>query len=317
MYLKTGFLLLLVLICASASAQYERRQTFDEPSNPLRLYERIHVQTDSTRSYNSWQIGIPQKRIFSQAFSLYNAIVTDTVNTYRSGDTSAFYQYVDSISPYVYGIEAYRWVQKLDIDFNGGDGAKVDFSIDSGTTWTSAFRSPYVYRFYGFQSRNIDTLAGGEVVFSGTDSVWRDIWLCFDRSWLNTPDSNGNRKRLVIRHTFISDSVDQHREGWMIDNLMAHLTRVHTVAQMEAESYLKVYPNPTTDILHIEAQKIDGFHLIEKMVLTNATGQVVGQWRDLPTHFFIPTRDYPEGLYHLRIKTNIREEILPVVIRHN
>ncbi len=203
------------------------------------------------------------------------------------------------------------------MDSNGGDGSKIEFSIDSGRTWTNAFGSPYTYNFYGFQPVNVDTLTGGDVVFSGTDTVWRDIWLCFDMSWINRPDSNGKRKRLVIRHTFMSDSVDQHREGWMMDNFMAHITYVHTVAQMKAESYLRVYPNPSNDVLHIEAQKVDGFHIIENMTLTNAVGQVVGNWRDLPTHFFIPTKEYPEGIYYLRIKTNLREEVLPVIIRRN
>jgi len=40
--------------------------------------------------HNVWQIGKPQKSIFKSAYSIPNAIVTDTINPYPINDTSSF-----------------------------------------------------------------------------------------------------------------------------------------------------------------------------------------------------------------------------------
>jgi hypothetical protein len=205
---------------------------------------------------------------------------------------------------------AIQWKQKLDMDA-GKDGGKIEFSVDAGDTWENVFENPYTYNFYGFDLNNQDTLPSGDVVFSGTDNEWRDIWLCFNMSWIGYNDS------ITIRYTFISDETETHQEGWMIDNMMVHITNVHTIEEEKQEEYLKVYPNPTNNILHIEAKKLMEFHIIEKMELINSTGQIIDQWKYIPTKFFIDTSKYNNGLYYLKIQTNLKSETIPVVINHN
>ena len=267
----------------------------------------IYIELD-TSATNIWQIGAPQKTIFDSAATTPNVIVTDTINFYPVNNNSSF-QF--TVVPWVpWGILAIQWKQKLDMDA-GLDGGIIEFSVDSGTTWQNAFNNPNVYNFYGFQQTNKDTLPNGVIAFSGTDSTWRDIWLCYDMSWLiNFNDS------VMIRFSFTSDSIDNNKEGWMIDNLIVHLTSIHTVNEVKQEEYIKVYPNPGNDFIYIETQKIQEFHIIEHMQLINTNGQVVMEWKNIPVKYFIDVRNIKSDLYHLKIKTNKRTESIPVVIQH-
>jgi hypothetical protein len=264
----------------------------------------INTGSDST---NIWQVGVPNKGIFDAAATFPNALLTDTVNFYPPNDTSSF-QF--AVIPWTFsGILALQWKQKLDMDV-GLDGGKIETSIDGGLSWQNVFDDPHVYNFYGYQPGNSDTLPSGDLVFSGTDSVWQDIWLCYDYSWLSFFDS------MMVKFTFISDSTDTQQEGWMIDNLLAHVTLIHTVGESQPDKYLRVYPNPASDRIHIETQKIQTFHIIEEMYLMNASGQVVDEWRNEPTKFYINTQKYSNGLYYLKVKTNLRTETHPIVIHH-
>ncbi len=299
-----SFLAFLLIACQPLVAQYFFTQYFDGADTVFDNSINITIDPDTN---NIWQIGKPQKPIFNAATSLPNVIVTDTINSYPPNNVSRFYtkMYAWTNS----GIFAWQWKQKLDMNPNH-TGGMIEFSQDQGQTWQNVFNNPYVYNFYGFLPNNQDTLPTGEYVFSGTDSTWRDIWLCLDFSWVSiSPDT------VYFRFSFISDSSNIKKEGWMIDNMNAHATMIHTaVSGQHFDKYLNVYPNPTSDLLFIEAQKIQGFHIIENMQLIDNLGNIVEEWKNIPTKFFIKTQKYPGGLYRLRIKTNIEEETFPIII---
>ena len=262
----------------------------------------ITIESDST---NIWQIGPPQKIIFDSAATLPNAIVTDTVNNYPINNTSSF-QY--TIVPWTnWGILAIQWKQKLDMD-EGFDGGIIEFSVDSGNTWQNAFNNPYVYNFYGYDTSNVDTIQNGSMAFTGTDSTWKDIWLCYDITWLSWNDS------IMVRHTFLSDSTNNNKEGWIIDNMLAHITIIHTVNEIEQEAYMTVAPNPTNGRINIEAKKLDEPHIIEKIELVNMEGRVVQQWGVSPTKFYVDIGNHPNGIYFLKVKTNIQTETFKIVL---
>jgi len=270
------------------------------------LSTSIQIEFDTTGT-NIWQVGPPQKTIFSSAATAPNVLVTDTVNFYPTNNSSSF-QFTLNNFDYWWGILAIQWKQKLDMD--AGDGGVIEFSTDSGATWQNAFDNPYVYNLFGFDSANVDTLAGGERAFTGTDTLWRDIWLCFDISYLGY----GNDPPLM-RFTFKSDSIDSNHEGWMMDNLSYHITILHTVSEVEQKEYLKVYPNPTRGRVNIQAKKNNEFHIIEKMELINANGQVVQEFGVSPTKFYIDIDDHPDGIYFLKVQTNKKTEAVQILLQ--
>ena len=255
---------------------------------------------------NVWQIGSPQKIIFDSAATSPNVIITDTINYYPSNNTSSF-QY--TITPWTtWGVLAIQWKQKLDMDF-GKDGGIIEFSVDGGATWQSAFDNPYVYNFYGFNESNLDTLLTGEQAFTGLDSTWKDIWLCYDMTWLNNNDS------IMVKHTIVSDSIDNNNEGWMMDNLLVHVTIIHTVNEVKQDEYLVVAPNPTSGRVEISTKKINEYHIIEKMELLDSNGRVLENWDMIPTKFFIDISNYPNGLYYLNIKTNKESKVSKIILQ--
>jgi len=263
----------------------------------------INIDTSSS---NIWQIGQPQKIIFDTAATFPNAIVTDTSNYYPTNNTSSFSFGVDP-QWFGWGILALQWKQKLDMDIDY-DGGIIEFSSDTGNTWKNVFNNPYVYNFYGFDTANQDTLISGDYAFSGTDSTWKDIWLCFDLSWLSFSDS------LMFRYTLKSDAIDNNKEGWIIDNLISHITIIHTVNEIKQEKYMTAVPNPTTGRIDISTKKLDEFHIIEKIELINIEGKLVQKWGISPTKFYVDISNHPNGIYFLNVKTNKSSETFKIVL---
>lgn len=303
---KRAFSVFALFFCAFlAKAQQDLYQYFDGADTTASTALKIELDTSSS---NIWQIGKPQKIIFNSASTMPNALVTDTINSYPVKNISRFsFKFVPTIT---WGVMAVQWKQKLDLDPHH-DGGIIEYSVDTGITWNNIFNDPHVYNFFGFQSSNQDTLLTGEYAFSGTDSVWRDVWLCFDMSWLSSNDS------IYLRYTLKSDSVNTGQEGWMIDNMMVHLSIMHPVKEANKKDYINVYPNPTKDIVNIEIQKIQDFHIIENMELINSKGITVKKWKNLPVKYWFETNKLQAGIYYLKIKTNIKSETIPIVIQRN
>lgn len=305
--MKTQVLIFFFLLVNgfNAFSQAQWQQYFDGADTSAVDAILISIDTSST---NVWQVGKPQKTIFNSAATDPNVIVTDTINSYPASNRSSFQFGNQNWGSW--GIVAFQWKQKLDME-KGKDGGIIELSVDNGTTWQNVFNNPNVYNFYGFDTNNKDTLVTGEYAFSGTDTAWRDVWLCFDVSWII---SNPN---VMLRFTLLSDSTDTQQEGWMIDNMLARFTFFHTAVAAAQTEYMKVYPNPATHLIHIEAQKIQAFHIIEKMTLKDTQGKIIEEWENIPTRYFIDSRKYSSGLYYLTIKTNIRTETVPIAIVRN
>jgi len=301
--------LYLFLFISFFQFQYLKAQEYYQyfDGNDTSSWNSIFISINEDSS-NIWQIGEPQKSIFDMASTQPNAILTDTINHYPTNNESSFSFGIDSELYYWSGIIAIQWAQKLEMD-SAMDGGIIEFTNDSGQTWQNIFNNPYVYNLYGYNDENQVELPSGDMAFSGTDSLWKDIWLCFDISWLSLSDS------LSIRYTFKSDSIADQKDGWMIDNLMVHPTWVHTVEENVQENYLDIGPNPTNAIVNIQAKKSSEFHIIEELEVIDNSGRIVESYKNVPTRFWIDLSDHPDGVYILRIKTNIKTETRKIVLQ--
>lgn len=306
--MKTPLLSTLVILCLFTASVYAQSlsQYFDGADTIPGQSLFIELDTSST---NVWQIGPPHKNIFNAASTVPNALVTDTINYYPINNSSSFYFDAD-IDAFGWGILAFQWTQKLDLD-EGMDGGLIEYTIDGGNSWQSVFNSPYVYSFYGFDQANVSSIPNHGFAFTGRDSIWKDIWLCFDVSWLNQNDS------MQFKYTLKSDSLENNREGWLIDNFLIHTTIIHTAtSEKEQENYLEIYPNPTSGRLEINAQKINGYHLIEELNLYNVSGRLIKSYGKCPTKFSIDLSDQSPGVYYLKIKTNLQTETFRIVVQN-
>ncbi|HEX4886763.1 MAG TPA: hypothetical protein VFV37_01840, partial [Luteibaculaceae bacterium] len=280
--MKTILLTAWSLLMLSAAQGQFQRQYFDGEDTSATEAIRIYFDKETG---STWKVGEPQKVLFNRASTVPNALATQLTGTYPASD-SAFVE-LRIGSQTAFGIMALQWVQKLDYE-DGLSGGTIEISTDGGNTWQSAFNNPFVYNFYGFKEENVDTLPNGMVGFSGRDTSWADIWLCFDYTWMNQLEDS-----LRVRFVHTSSDVEEMREGWMIDNIQARTTIVHTVGEQKQAEYARIYPNPSKNTLHIELQKQDGAHIIEELRIYNELGQLMCRHERIPTKFFVRVDNYP------------------------
>jgi hypothetical protein len=297
-----SLLSLLFLLAFKLSFGQTMYQYFDGQS-----FNALVVNIDSTPN-NIWQIGQPQKTFFNSALSQPRALVTDTINAYPVNDTSGFWiEIIPYQMGFAGGIRALQWAQKLDYTSNL-DGGTIEFSSDDGATWSNVFNNPYVYSFYGFDSQNADTLADGTFAFSGRDTSWKDIWLCFDFSFYNDT--------VMVRFKNHSDGNDDGKEGWMIDNMIAHLTIVHTAKRTEPTSEdLKVYPSVSSSRFNIEGKPANDHDVIQSLKVYDAAGRLVKDYGRCPLKFYIDLGSYAEGKYMIDVQTTVKKQTFPVMVK--
>lgn len=306
---RTTYCLFVLFSCLciapQGKAQFFMTQYFDGADT---VYDNsVNIVIEGSEN-NIWQIGPPQKTVFNMAATAPNAILTDSINNYPPNNSSAFQAHIyNQLAPW--GILAMQWMQKL--DFDSLDGGHVQFSTDQGLSWQEAHNNPYVYNYYGYQPANLGNVPSGAPGFVGKDSTWRNIWLCFDMSWMSLfPDT------LRFRYVFESDTSATNAEGWMIDNFTASITVAHTLKDPEQVNYIDVGPIPTSGKLNISTQKIQDFHIIEQLDVFDLEGRLVEQYKNVPTKFWIDMEQYPAGTYNLVVKTNLRTERFKVIVQH-
>ena len=293
-------LLLFISLAISTNLLFAQdyKQYFEGTNNSL----TIKIDTNIN---NIWQIGQPQKILFNSAATVPNVIVTDTINTYPPNNNSKFSFEIFSYS----GILAIQWMQKLDMEISK-DGGIVEFSNDNGVTWENAINSPYAYNFYGYDTANVDTLSNGKLGFTGTDTTWKNIWLCLDGQFYYGDT-------LLVRFTFMSDSNNTSQEGWIIDNVIASETWLHTLeeARKKQEELVKVYPTITSGKVNIVLKKLVENHFVESMNVVDINGRIIQSFDKIPSRFFIDLRDNPNGIYYLQVNTNLTKEVFPITLQ--
>jgi hypothetical protein len=279
------FILLLIKVNGQIPNYYYQ---YFEPNAQNNLLVTVGTNTD-----NVWQIGAPSKTLFTAASTTPNAIVTLTSGVYPKGNVSTFSFAVAHYTTCNFCPYALQWNQKLDMEF-GKDGGIVEFSND-GQTWQNALVSSSTYQFYGFMPGSVSSTSG-QACFSGTDNAWRSIWLCLSAPVANVNDS------IFYRFTFRSDTVQTSQEGWMIDNVFAHVTAMHPIKENSLPDRTLIYPNITNGMVNVEARIKGTANKIDNICLTDLDGKVI---EDYGQNFAKTTLDlskHPSGTYFIRVR---------------
>ncbi len=221
--------------------------TFEEPC--------FYLKTD-TSAINIWQIGEPQKTFFNSSFSLPNAVVTDTLNNYPVNKYSYFDLIIDDNSfPYFYNQMCFEIKHKIDTD-TLKDGGYITVSFDKGQSWNIIINEQLIdYCIVpnpwddSFINKNIysqeDTLFNGEYGFSGK-SDWTETRF----TWSYCPVKNNTEvaDTVIIRFNFISDNIDNEKEGWMIDDIrLFNADLGSNVENLNKQKHSAFQTNPVKD----------------------------------------------------------------------
>lgn len=297
--MKKIFTLAFIILCILSKAQ-QLSYTHDfEAQNQLTI--SIGTNTD-----NIWQIGKPNKALFSGANSQPNALITDTVNKYSINNVSSFTMAIPLITvtcgwcPF-----ALQWTQKLDME-QGKDGGTVEFSMNN-QTWYSAFSTSSSYQFYGYMPANVSTITTNETAFTGTDNTWRSLWLC-----VHVPMTTSN-DTIWVRFTFKSDAVQTNQEGWVIDNFYAHSTMAHPIKENSLDADLTVYPNTTNGMVNIEAKKHRPDLKIDNILLVDINGKIIEDYGSTFSKVVIDMSKHPTGTYYFTIRIGKKVESYKVI----
>lgn len=221
---------------------YEFNLSFDDTSQ----LHRIDIDTVSNPN-NSWQIGAPQKIVFTSASSLPNVIVTDTINPYPVNDTSTFSLRFLAGQGFTFPHTAtLSGVYKVDSD-SLSDFGKIEFSPNNGETWIDLLTDS-VYEDY--EDMNGYYWITDKPVLTGTSTNWEYFFVSVAGfgSIFNIQEGD----TIVYKFTFISDSIQTERDGLMYDNLMF----ADWVEGLEEIGYAHIksecFPNPAIDQLSIK-----------------------------------------------------------------
>lgn len=222
---------------------------FDDTTN-------FHMITIDTSSCNIWQIGTPSKSLFSQAYSLPFSMMTDTANIYSSGVHSWFEVNVGQW-------QGRRWISfmhKYDTD-TLKDGGYITISWDNGISWRNILHdtiwgagTPGYGDWFNF-CKNIyspsDSLSNNQPGFSGSSNGWVHTVL----AWYYIPVKQNPGDSILLRFNFVSDSIGNNREGWMIDNFNIYeIELMGGIGETDIQSCVGLFPNPMNQsaTLHLD-----------------------------------------------------------------
>ncbi len=240
-------------------------------------------------SNNIWQIGTPQKTIFDAALTPPNAIITDTVNFYPNNINDQFTITVQKGGGSLYMDFSHRYNTDTLLD-----GGTIEVSDDS-INWTNIINTPYVEvgNFY----LNSDTVASlNDVGFSGSSNQWVHSSVGWNRLF-------GSTDKLYIKFRFASDSVQNDKEGWMIDSIFfSYGTGIGIDEAIEKELFT-ISPNPFTDYTEIELKiPLDKNNTL---TLYNAQGQLVKTITNITSgKLVIDRKELQKGLYYLQLNND-------------
>lgn len=248
---------------------------------------------------NVWQIGIPQKTIFSESYSPPQAIVTDTLNPYPVNNYSTFEISFNETIYHPIWILFEFWHQ-YHTDLNK-DGSYIEISIDNGNTWSNIINDTLINNWGNPQYQNFykveDTICGGIPAFSGLSGNWTKCQIQW--GWIE-PGLFENGISPIIRFVFQSDSIQSGKDGWLIDDILIHAGDYEGIENIYSNSfYSNVFPNPVQGHGKISFQNDN--NTITNIHIYNSTGKLIKSNITTTNSFNIQSSEYPKGVYYYKL----------------
>jgi hypothetical protein len=276
--MKIIFTISLLFCSLHFFCQEEWQIDFESPDSQT---SRIWIDTISNPN-NVWHIGAPNKTNFTSAYSVPNAIVTDTMNTVPPNDTSTFYlEHVIGIFNFDYSLQfRYR------LDGDESDIAKIEVKSSNNLDWYDVLENNYWAEF--FNDQLIPQFNGS---FDGWQWCYLSLYEFKDAFNMQAGDS------IAFRFSYITDSTDNQENGWMIDDLNMNENRI-SVKEFTKNNLLSIYPNPSSDIINLQTSQLSHD---QSIIILNTLGETV---------LFIPefketsidVSNFTNGLYYLKFE---------------
>lgn len=253
----------------------------------------------SSISNQIWQIGPPQKVIFNSAHSSPNAIVTKLDTYYPISDTSTFiFREVASMQlewPRAFYLSGYFKINTDTIN----DFGFIEFSPDNGNIWYKL--SPWIEYYNGFMKT--------DSIFTGNSNGWARFDIILDDFSYNFNIQQGDT--VAYRFTFISDSIQTNKEGWMIDDIGFDFFG-EGVPEFQNNNSISIYPNPTDGRLFIQTTRENDKAVIQ---VFNSIGQTIICTSNFEGNI-LDTKQLKNGFYLLKYSDTKSYAIKQFIVQH-
>ncbi len=316
--------LLFLLIC-TLTIQAQPGYYFHRFEPPLDNY-RSWFTLDTTHHNNSWQIGKPQKIKFDSAYSVPNAMVTDTINTYPINDTSIFYLKVVTLDRNLNNEMARVIGMRYKLYKDSGETATIEILADSGRQWIDVIKEAKTYDIdisYSYDSISGAYMYSKSYIKPTDNTEWTMLFIDLNRWMTYSNDLFPNKipnyypysvnfDTTWLRFTFISDSIETNKAGWLIDDIGIQPTTVSVKHIMQKNKLISLYPNPTHN--HIYIKRHSNHTKNESVTIYNLYGQKVLYRNQIPLSGYIPI-SLPSGLYTVKYTTDKEFAVKQLVVQ--
>ena len=276
------------------------------------------IEIDTTNPNNIWQIGRPRKSYINSAFSADNAIITDTLNSYPTNDTSSFilkvpeYLLTKYSSGFSTGHMGLGFYTKYQFD-SLNDFGRIEFSSDSGNTWHIMDKDYIDTTFLAWNPVwNVWTngMSGwsfqDKSFYTGQSAGWElqaiNLLVCsvaHPKRQDSTTIIGCRPQSLWLKFVFISDSIPDNFDGWAIDNILFYEVIYAGIADAKNDN-IKIIPNPFSNQLTFS---LADNNELTTVYLFNCLGELVLQ-QTFTNSTTINTVQMQGGIYFYELKNN-------------
>ncbi len=278
-------------------------------------FEEAHpsLYLDTTHHNNIWQIGTPHKTLFNSAHSFPKAIVTDTAGYYPVSDTSCFILKIKPPMGVTWGMgyatpePTVFFYQKFNTD-TLLDGGYVQYSGDGGMTWTNVTTYWNDGPGGNMPGVNIPYDCGGHIpCFNGRWNKWFRTNIVF--GYVNPYSGPGDS--LLVKFTFVSDGINNNKEGWIIDDIITGTIVGEGIEKNDSNNEFELFPNPANNLITIESKK----NKIQNIKVMNVTGKIIYQSIVNDSQSVVDLSKEAKGIYFVKIIDNKKNVINKKIIK--
>ena len=221
-----------------------------------------------------------------------DVMITDTLNNYPTETNSSFEIHWPAWNQYPLSF-VMSFHHSMDSE-SALDGGIIEVSRDHGATWTNIIEDQTNLLFFSNELySNTDTLFTGEAGFSGT---FQDKYTEIEWVWA-FPIKEFPTDTMYYRFRFISDAVENNKEGWMISDIQFSFADLGSGIEEHSLFDFSFSPNPSDGIIQIDCPQNT-----EKALLSDLNGNLVSS-EDLSNKKVLNYSGLSKGLYFLQLQT--------------
>jgi hypothetical protein len=189
------------------------------------------------------------------------------------------------------------------------DFGKIEISFDGGTSWINGLNNEYGSYYYPHFNQHYYDNDGStyydSVNVSGSSNGWVHSIIGKDVGGWGLVNWSVNIDSIIVKFTFLSDSINTFKDGWQIDDLcLIYWYQLMSIDENESAIQMNISPNPfeSQTTIHTNLELNNGLLTIYNQfgqsvkTIEHLFGQTIDLLRD----------DLRSGLYYVRLAQDKR-----------